>query len=342
MKKVISFGELILRISLDQGKSWLKNKQFPFFLGGAELNVIRALALWGTPTGYVTALPNNNFANQIIGSIKAEGIDVSAIQRLGNKVSLYYLVSGEDLKSAEVIYDRQNSSFSELRTGRINWDKVFQGVSIFHFSAISPAISLELAKICEEALMEAKKRDIMVSVDLNYRRQLWKYVISPIEVMSTLMKYCSTAMGNIWAMEDMLGIPIDYQELNREDKVSCWQMASKSSEELIRRFPNCKTVANTFRFKREDGIHYHSCLYTNDELYGSKEYFSKKVIDMAGSGDCYMAGLLYGIYNDMPWQQTVNFATKAAFSKLFVSADATNLNKKEIEEFVKNYEKEEV
>src|SRR5690606_22068491 len=128
---------------------------------------------------------------------------------IGSKVGLYYLSEGSDLKSAEVIYDRQQSSFSMLRKGMLNWDKLFEDVAFFHFSAICPALNQSLAEVCEEVLYEARKRGITVSIDLNYRKKLWDYVDTPIGIMSSLLKSCNIVMGNIWALQDMLGVSFD-------------------------------------------------------------------------------------------------------------------------------------
>lgn len=338
MKKILSFGELILRINLDEEGAWLNNKLFPFFIGGAELNVASALALWDIPSVYVTAMPENNLGKQIMKAVAQRGVDVSDVYPSGNKVALYYLSAGSDLKSAEVIYDRQQSSFSTLRTGVLNWDELFEDVSFFHFSAICPALSQALAEVCEEALYEARKRNIKISIDLNYRKKLWDYVDTPIEIMSSLLKSCTIVMGNIWAAHDMLGISIDASAVEQGNKAGYQEAARKSSLALMKEFPACTVVANTFRFKTEEGLQYYSCLYSEGELYTSKEYFAKEVLDMVGSGDCYMAGLLYGMYKKLSLQDTVDFATAAAFSKLFIHDDVTHLGISALKEFVRPYE----
>lgn len=338
MKKILSFGELMLRINLDEEGNWLKNQQFPFFIGGAELNVASALALWNIPSVYVTAIPENNLGKQILKAVAQRGVDVSDVYPIGNKIGLYYLSAGSDLKSAEVIYDRQQSSFSILRKGMLNWDKLFEDVSFFHFSAICPALNQFLAEVCEEAIYEARKRDITVSIDLNYRKKLWDYVDTPIDIMSPLLKSCNIVMGNIWAAHDMLGISIDVSALEQGTKIGYQKAARESSLEMMSLFPNCTVVANTFRFKTEIGLQYYSCLYSNGELFTSKEYFAKEVVDMVGSGDCYMAGLLYGMYKGLPLQETVDFATAAAFSKLFIHDDATHFGIPALKELVRPYE----
>jgi 2-dehydro-3-deoxygluconokinase len=338
MNKVLNFGELLLRICPDPEGSWLKENSLPFYVGGAELNVATALSLWDIPSAYMTALPENLLTDQLVDYVKDLGIDTSAIQYRGERIGLYYLHKGKDMKNAGVIYDRSNSSFATLKTGEIDWDTVFQGISWFHFSAICPALSQSTADVCEEALKEASARNITISIDLNYREKLWKYGKQPIEIIPQLVKYCDVVMGNVWAAQKMLGIPVAENLAEADEKPLYLQQAEKSSADIIARFPKCKTVANTFRFDHQQGVKYYSTLYTDKQLYVSQGYLADKIIDKVGSGDCYMAGLIYGHFKNKPAQELVNFATAAAFSKLFIPSDATTLKPEQIIETVKIYE----
>ncbi|RYG12195.1 MAG: sugar kinase, partial [Chitinophagaceae bacterium] len=141
MAKVLSFGELLLRICPDGDGEWLAENKLPFYVGGAELNVATALALWQVPSAYFTALPQNFMAEQLVGYMNNQQIDTSKVHFCGDRIGLYYLPKGKDLKNAGVIYDRANSAFATLKTGEINWEEVFEGISWFHFSAICPALN---------------------------------------------------------------------------------------------------------------------------------------------------------------------------------------------------------
>ena len=339
MGKVLNFGELLLRICPDAAGDWLRKNELPFYVGGAELNVATALALWGIPSAYLTALPPNSLTEQLVGYIQDLNIDTTAIQYTGERVGLYYLHQGKDLKNAGVIYDRSGSSFATLKIGTINWDEVFKDVSWFHLSAICPAVSLAAAEVCEEALKEASARQIRISIDLNYRAKLWKYGKEPIDILPGLVQYCDVVMGNLWAAEKMLGIPVPEGLADADQKDLYLQQAELSSKELIYRFPRCKIVANTFRFdENEIGVKYYSTLFTEDKLTVSKQYSAEKIINKVGSGDCYMAGLIYGFYQNRPTAAVIEFATAAAFSKLFVEGDATTVKAEDIIENVSNYE----
>jgi 2-dehydro-3-deoxygluconokinase len=327
--KVLSFGELLLRISPDEGGQWLKDNLFQFFIAGAELNATTALALWGIPSKYVTAMPDNGMSKQIVGFLEEQNIEMSVNYR-GNRLGLYFLTKGKDLKNDALIYDRAHSAFSELKPGMIDWEKEFEGVSWFHFSAICPAISHNIADVIEEALRIASEKNIAISVDLNYRSKLWKYGKEPREIMPRLAQYCDLIMGNVWAVEAMLGIPVA-PDIHESGQRSIYlEEALKSSEEIIKQYPKCKAVANTFRFDGKAEIDYYAALYTGGEFYSSNEYSASHIINKVGSGDCFMAGLIYGFYHNLGPQQTLEFATAAAFEKLFIEADVTNRSVHEI------------
>ncbi len=339
MKKVLCFGELLLRICPDTEGIWLEENNLPFYVGGAEANVATALALWGIPSAYLTALPDNLLARQLVGYLESRGIDASRILLRGERLGLYYLPQGKDLKHAGVIYDRAHSSFADLKPGTIEWDNVFEGIDWLHFSAISPALNRAVAEVCDEGLKAARAKGMTISVDLNYRAKLWQYGAAPAEVMPGLVEYCDIVMGNLWAAEKMLGIGVDPALAKKGKKEDYLDHARWSSEEIIRRFPRVKQVAKTFRFdKGEKGIQYYATLYSGGRLYSSREYGSEGIVDKVGSGDCFMAGLIRGLYSGQPVAEVLEFATAAAFFKLFIPSDATDQPAEDIEKFMETHE----
>ena len=332
---ILTFGELLLRICPDITGSWLTTNSLPVFVGGSELNVATALAVWGLPSRYLTALPRNPMAGQIIASLEALKIDVSSTFYHGSRIGLYYLTTGQDLKHDSLIYDRAHSAFSELNTGMIDWDSVFEGVELFHFSAICPAISQQAADICLEALLVASERNIMISIDLNYRSKLWQYGKTPEQVMPELVSYCDIIMGNLWAMDTMLGIPVDPAIHSHSSKENYLYEARQSAALVMTRFPLCRFVANTFRMDHSGGLNYYGSLSTADYQYVSAEYHLPNEINRVGSGDCFMAGLLYGLYREMSAQETLDFATAAAVAKFTVAGDAIDLSAGEVRRRIK-------
>ncbi|HVS92819.1 MAG TPA: sugar kinase [Mucilaginibacter sp.] len=328
--KVLTFGELLLRISPDEGGQWLYDNSFPFYIAGAELNAATALALWGVPVKYMTALPDNGMARQIAEFLEKQHIDISSILYREGRLGLYFLTKGRDLKNDALIYDRAHSAFSLLKPGMIDWDTLFEGIGWFHFSAICPAINQNIAEVCKEALEAASKKGVVVSVDLNYRSKLWKYGKAPIDIMPGLVQYCDLVMGNVWAIEAMLGIPV-VPGIHESGQRSIYlKEALKTSQELVRQYPRCKAVANTFRFDGSGEIDYYASLYTAGEFYASNEYSASHIINKVGSGDCFMAGLIYGYYQGFDPEKTLEFATAAAFEKLFVESDVIDKKADEI------------
>lgn len=328
MSKVLCFGELLLRLSPQLNGEWIRQNKMPVFIGGAELNTATALAKWKLPVSYCTALPDHFLSKEIIESISAKGIETNKIQLRGNRIGTYYLPQGADLKNAGVLYDRAYSSFWELKPGELDWDEILKGVSWFNFSAISPALNENVAAVCKEGAEAASKKGITVSVDLNYRAKLWQYGKGPSEVMPELVQHCDIIMGNIWAVEKMLGIEV---KKNLTDKKEAYlEQALKTSKEIIDRFSKCRQVANTFRFDAEKGVNYYAALYNGEQLFVSAGQQSDDIVDKVGSGDTFMAGLIYGNHHRHSPQEIIDFAAAAAFNKLFIRGDATTASVEEI------------
>ncbi|MGB4959816.1 MAG: sugar kinase [Saprospiraceae bacterium] len=324
MKKVLCFGELLLRLPPANAGEWLRNNTMPVFVGGAELNVATALATWGIPIKYYTALPDNIISKDITEYLKQKKIDTDPITYSGERIGLYYLKEGADMKSAENVFDRKYSSFSTLGTGVVDWDSVLEDVSWFHFSAIAPAVSASAAALCKEALQAAASKNITISVDLNHRTLLWKYGQEPIDIMTELVQYCNVVMGNIWSANSLLGIPLDPNIHHNNTRENYLENAGQSAKRIMENFPLCSHVANTFRFDgKEQDIEYFAALDTLEVQAVSPVFRTSSVVDKVGSGDCFMAGLIYGILMDKSPTEIISFAAAGAFAKLQEKGDAT-------------------
>ncbi len=320
--KVLCFGELLLRIS--PAASHAADKQpMMLYVGGAEANVATALAGWDVPVKYCTVLPDNFMSRHMMHYLEYKGIYTSSILFSGNRIGLYYLERGADLKG-NMVYDREGSAFSELKPGMIDWDRILADVSWLNFSAISPALNQNVADVCLEAVQAAAKKNIAISVDLNYRSRLWKYGKQPIEIMPALVEHCNVVMGNIWSANTLLGIDVDPNLHDKKSKQAYLDHAAKTAEAITQQYPNCHTVANTFRFDgNQNHILYYTTLFHQGAHYISPEFTCEGVADRSGSGDCFMGGLIYGLYNQHDAQQALNYATAAAFGKLQEFGDAT-------------------
>lgn len=322
---VLTFGEILLRLSPQFGGTWIREASVPVFVGGAELNAATALARWGIPVAYCSALPDNALSREIVAYLEEKNIETGKLIWSGDRIGIYMLPQGADLKNAGVIYDRAHSSFSALKKENIDWDGLLEGVTYFHLSAISPALNQEVADLCTEAARQAASRGITVTFDLNYRAKLWKYGKQPAEVVPEIVQYCDVVMGNIWAAHTLLGIDIDPEvAANRADKEAYLRQAETTSRQIREKFPQVRAVANTFRFDAgPEGINYYAALLSGKDCVASAEFNTDRVVDKVGSGDCFMAGLLYGFYRNQDARSTVNFAASAAFGKLQEYGDAT-------------------
>jgi 2-dehydro-3-deoxygluconokinase len=323
MKKIFCFGEFLLRMSPSLNKKWIHDANMPVYFGGAELNVATALSNWNVPSKYVTALPDNYLSKEICETLAEKNIDISSIIFCGSRIGICYLAQGLDLKHGSVIYDRTYSSFSELKPGMVDWDAVLNDVGWFHFSAITPALNQNIADVCKEALDAAAKKGITISVDLNYRAKLWQYGKQPVAIMPALVENCSIIMGNIWSANSLLCIEVDENIHSKKSKGAYLEHADATAKNIMRNYPKCEWVAQTFRFDQNNGIQYYAALNNSGQQFVSKEFFTETVVDRVGSGDCFMAGLLYGLYNSLSPGEIVNFAAAAAFGKLQETGDAT-------------------
>jgi 2-dehydro-3-deoxygluconokinase len=333
MKKIFCFGELLLRMSPELNRRWIQDTQLPVYIGGAELNVATALAKWNIPVKYSTVLPNNYFSKEIMEELQLKNIDTSAIHLSGKRIGIYYMPQGADLKNASVIYDREYSSFSELKPGILNWDELLEDCGWFHFSAISPALNETVAAVCKEGLEKASAKGLTISVDLNYRAKLWQYGKAPAEIMPQLVQYCNVVMGNIWAAEILLGVQSNIKESKGHSKEALIEEAGKSMKQLHLAYPNITTMAYTFRLEE----FYFAVLQHGADMKLSKQYPLINSTDKAGSGDCFMGGLIYGLVNQHQPQDIINFAAAAATGKMQEKGDVTNQTIADVNRIITNH-----
>jgi len=291
------------------------------------------LQLWHVPCRYVTALPDHYFANEIVADIEARGIDAKHIHYAGERIGSYYLPQGKDLKNNAVIYDRNYSSFSQLQPGQLNWDDILNNVSWLHISAISPALNINVAEVCLEAVRAAKAKGITVSIDLNYRSKLWQYGKQPIEVMPAIVAYCDVIMGNIWSAESLLGITAPIHESAGKTKEMLVEAAAESMFALQQQYPHASSFAYTFRLDDQ----YFAVLQHQKEFTVSSTFPIEGVLDKVGSGDCFMGALIYGLHKQHTQEQIINFAAAAAIAKLQQKGDVTSSSIEHINNLVKKY-----
>ncbi|MFY0254737.1 PfkB family carbohydrate kinase [Chitinophaga sp. 30R24] len=324
--KVITFGEILLRLSPQ-----LAQNTAAIYVGGAEANVAAALANWGTAVAYISKMPDNGLSREVLQQLGNRGIYTDRMLWGGDRIGIYYLAQGSDLKHAEVVYDRAWSAFSQIVPGTVNWEALLGDAEWFHWSAITPALNPAAAAVCQEVIQAASRKGLTISTDLNFRAKLWQYGKKPVEVMPELVQYCDVIMGNIWAANNMLDTNLDTEILQAGTKTAYLQQAEQVAEEITRTYTRCKRVAFTFRFSSTPTHNlYYAFYYHNGAVSISREYATNEVVDRVGSGDCFMAGLIHAQLQGLDDQQIISFAAAAAYSKFFVKGDFNTTSAEDI------------
>lgn len=317
MGKVITFGELMLRLAPEGHYRILQADKFEVTFGGAEANVAVSLANFDVDAAFVSKLPTHFVGQAAVNSLRKYGVDTSLIVRGGERVGIYYMERGASQRGSLVIYDRANSAIAASSEGDFNWDKIFDGAEWFHFTGITPALGENVAKICVAACRAAKQRGIKISCDLNYRKKLWTRDEAR-KTMTEIVKYVDVCIANEEDAADVFGISapdtsITGGKLSREG----YKYVAK---ELADRF-GFETVAITLRSSisaSDNG--WAAMLYEGGEYYFSKEYMIH-IVDRVGGGDSFGAGLIYGSVNGMKPQEKLEFAVAASCLKQTIEGD---------------------
>ena len=326
--KVVTFGELMLRLAPEGYLRFIQSNKFEATFGGAEANVAVSLANYNQDVSFVSKLPNNEIGQMAINSLRQYGVNTSHIIRGGNRVGIYYCEKGASQRPSKVIYDRAYSSIALAKKEDFDWDDIFNDADWFHFTGITPALSKEVAEISLEACKAAKEKGIVVSCDLNFRKKLWSNKEAN-ETMSKLCKYVDICIANEEDAKDVFAIEakdtdINTGKLNKEGYVSV-------AEQLCQRF-NFKYVAITLRESISANDNNWSAM-----LYNAKEgkaYFSKKyaihIVDRVGGGDSFGAGLIYALRNSYKDQDAIEFAVAASCLKHSIEGDYNLVSLEEV------------
>ena len=315
--KVVTFGELMLRLCPTGHLRFNQSNQYQATFGGAEANVAVSLANFGMDAEFVSKLPMNEIGNAALNSLRQFGVNTDSVIRDVDRVGIYYYEKGASQRPSKVIYDRKNSSFALSKKEDYDWNKIFERCDWFHFTGITPALSDELSLILLEACEEAKKRNITISCDLNFRKKLWSNQKAN-EVMSKLCQYVDICIANEEDAKDVFNIEakdtqIEKGQLNKEGYISV-------AKQLQERF-NFKAVAITLResFSADDND-WSAMLYQDDKAYFSKTYHIH-IVDRVGGGDSFGAGLIYAFKNNMNAQEAIEFAVAASCLKHSIEGD---------------------
>ena len=330
MARIITFGEIMLRLATPGHLRFSQAHEFEATFGGGEANVAVSLANYGQDAQFVTALPANDIAKACLAELRGLGVGVEFCIESGDRVGIYYIEKGAVARPSKVIYDRAHSSISEIKPGMIDWDKVFGKADWFHWTGITPAISQSCADVCLEAIQAAERHGVKVSCDLNYRKNLWKYGKTASEIIPALVAGCDVIIGNEEDAEKVFGIKPE--GFNAEAGVIDTAKFEFVAKSLMERFPKATKVAITLRGSvNADHNTWGAVLYDGKTLFASRRYDITDIVDRVGGGDSFGGGLIYGLLNYGDDQKALDFAVAASCLKHTIEGDYNRVTTKEVE-----------
>ena len=337
MPRVITFGEIMLRLSTPGYLRFSQARQFDATFGGGEANVAVSLANYGIDAAFVTRLPDNDIARACLRELRSYGVDTSLCITGGDRLGIYFLETGAVARPSKVVYDRAGSSIAAIEPGMIDWDKVFEGSDWFHWTGITPAISRGAAEVCLEAVRAAGRLGLTVSCDLNFRKNLWKYGQAASEVMPELVAGCDIILGNEEDAEKVFGIkPEGFDAAATAGSIDQGRFRSVA-EQLMARFPRARKVIITLRGSVNANHNtWGGVLFDGQTLYESPRYDITHIVDRVGGGDSFMGGLIYGLLT-YPGddQKALNFAVAASCLKHTIFGDFNQVTVAEVENLMK-------
>ena len=328
MSSVVTFGEVMMRLATQRRERFTQAREFEVTYGGGECNVAVSLSNFGIDTTFISAIPKNDIGQSCINYIRQFGVNTNSIIRSGNRLGIYFIESGASMRASKVIYDRSGSSISEIKPGDIDWEKIFSEKNWFHFTGITPAISTQASDTCKEAAQIASDMGLVVSADMNYRKNLW----SPEEAQKTmkpLMKFVDIVIGNEEDAEKCLGVSpenVDVTSGNIDPN------AYKPVIEKLQNQYNFKKIAITLRESiSADDNNWSAIYFDGKEIHTGKKY-PVRIVDRVGGCDAFASGIIYGnLQKNWSSQQILDFAVaSSAISHTFhgdfnlVSIDEVN------------------
>lgn len=326
-KRVVTFGEIMLRLAPNGYYRFFQDDQLQATFGGGEANVAVSLANYGMDAAFVTKLPAHAIGQGAINALRGLGVDTTNIVRGGDRVGIYFLEKGASQRGSVCIYDRAHSAIQEAQPSDFDWDAIFEGADWFHFTGITPALGPNLIQICMEACKAARAKGITVSCDLNYRGKLWTRAQAR-EAMTALCQYVDVCISNEEDAKDVFGIEavgsdITGGKLNKEGYKSV-------AKQLADQF-GFKTVAITLRTSISASDNdWAGMLYDGENFYFSKEYHLR-IVDRVGGGDSFGGGLIYSLLNGKDAQGAIEFAVAASALKHSVEGDFNRVSLAEVE-----------
>jgi len=336
-KKVVTFGEIMLRLATSDYLRFNQSNQLTATFGGGEANVAVSLANYGIEASFVSRLPQNDIARACVMDLRKYGVDTSSIVYGGERLGIYFLETGAVARASKVVYDRAHSSIADIKPGMINWKEVLKDAGWFHWTGITPALSQGAADACLEAIRTANEMGVTVSCDLNYRKNLWKYGKTASEVMPQLVEGCDVLLGNEEDAEKVFGIkPEGFDASQTEGEVDAAEFESVCRQ-LQARFPRAKKVIITLRGSINANHNtWSGVLYDGNELFTAPTYNITHIVDRVGGGDSFMGGLIYGLISyPEDSRKALHFAVAASCLKHTIYGDFNQVTVEEVENLMK-------
>jgi 2-dehydro-3-deoxygluconokinase len=325
-KKVVTLGEIMLRLSTPDFKRFVQADSFDVTYGGGEANVAAALCNYGLQGTFVTKVPDNPIGQSAINHVRRYGVDTQFIARGGKRLGIYFLETGASMRASQVVYDRADASIADVDISEFDFDKIFEGTVWFHTTGITPALSDKAAALTEAALKAAKAKGVTTSIDLNYRKKLWSKEKAK-EVMTRLCQYVDVCIGNEEDAETTLGFH------SKETDVTKGELNLDGYKDVFRQMKekfNFKYIASTLRESYSASDNGWSALvYDGNEFYHSKKY-DVRIVDRVGGGDSFASGLIYGLVTGMAMKDATEFAVAASALKHIIQGDMNHATLSEV------------
>jgi 2-dehydro-3-deoxygluconokinase len=326
--KVVTFGEIMLRLAPPGFERFLQTPQFVATFGGAEANAAVALASFGLPASFVTVLPATAIADAAVAELRRFGVDTSQIVRSAGRLGVYYLEAGASQRPSRIVYDRDHSAMALAKPGDVSWPRVLADAKWFHVSGITPALSASASDLALESVRHAHDAGLTVSCDLNYRKNLWKWGKTAREVMPELVKFTDVLIANEEDVQVALGLElkVDVQS-GQLDRAQYEKLAGR----VLSDYPNLRMIAITLR-ESVSASHngWSACLHDGQRFLTSRRYDITHIVDRVGAGDCFAAGLIYGMVTGLESQETLEFAVAASCLKHSIPGDFSRVSVAEV------------
>ncbi|MEG2548287.1 MAG: sugar kinase [Eubacterium sp.] len=327
MSKVVTFGEIMLRLAPEGYMRFVQADRFGATYGGGEANVAVSLVNYGIAASFITKLPAHEIGQSAVNALRRYGVLTDQIVRGGNRVGIYFLEKGASQRPSKVIYDRAGASIAEAQATEFDWDRIFEGADWFHFTGITPALGDNVAEICLEACQKAQEKGITVSCDLNYRKNLWSKAKAE-KVMSKLMPYVTVCIANEEDAGDVFGITADKTDVTKGNVNH--ESYKEVSRKLKERF-NFEKVAITLRGSiSANDNHWAAMLYDGVDYHFSKNYLVH-IVDRVGGGDSFGGALIYALLKNKTAQDAIEFAVAASCLKHSIEGDFNQVSVEDVE-----------